>query len=45
MDRLFNKKESVEILEKYLEKPHYKDVYVDLVSTSTTSTRVHEYTS
>ena len=32
VDRLYNRKEVVEALEKYIEQPHFKEVYVDLVS-------------
>ena len=32
VDRLENRLEIVEVLEKYIEKPHYKEIYVDLVS-------------
>lgn len=31
VDRLYNRKEVVEALEKYIEQPHFKEVYVDLV--------------
>ncbi len=34
VDRLYQRKEAIEILESYLEKTYYKEVYVDLVSDS-----------
>ena len=43
IDRLYGKQQAIETLEAYIENPHFKEVYVDLVMYSSTGFRSPNY--